>query len=204
MTAKIAITAAPVHDLIAARWSPRAYVPDAVSAADQLALLEAARWAPSSYNLQPWRFVVWDRHRDRAAFDRVFAALSATNQVWVEQVPLLIGVFADTRGVEGRVNQAAPYDTGAAAFSLVLQAHALGLHAHQLGGFDRNALLSDFAIPSDWSVQALIAIGRLGDPSTLRDDLRRRELSPRTRKSLPEIAFAGGPDTPFPVPENPS
>ncbi|HEX5362260.1 MAG TPA: nitroreductase family protein [Fluviicoccus sp.] len=198
MTLKIAETSVPIHELIATRWSPRAFTSEPVSLPQQAALVEAARWAPSSYNLQPWRFLLWDRHRHPEAFAKVLATLSGTNRAWATGAPLLIGVYADSRGVDGQKNHAAAYDTGAAAISLALQAQALGLHAHQLGGFDREALRSAFTIPNEWSPQALIAVGRQGDPALLRDDLRARELAPRVRRPLAEIAFADGPDQPLP------
>ena len=188
---KSAVTSVPVHELIAERWSPRAFNGHAVSQDQIHALLEAARWAPSSYNLQPWRFVVWNRDDNADTFDKVYATLSSSNKAWVANVPVLIGVFADRRGVDGQENGAAAYDTGAAAFSLVLQAQALGLHAHQLGGFNRSELQREFAIPEDIVVQALIAVGYQGDEALLRDDLRAKEQAARSRRSLNEIAFTG-------------
>ena len=98
---KSAVTAVPVHELIAERWSPRAFNGHAVSQDQIHALLEAARWAPSSYNLQPWRFVVWNRDDNADTFDKVYATLSSSNKAWVANVPVLIGVFADRRGVDG-------------------------------------------------------------------------------------------------------
>lgn len=188
--AKTADTLVPVHELIAGRWSPRAFVNEPVSRLQQLALAEAARWSPSAYNLQPWRFLLWDRHRDPQAFEQALGTLSATNRSWVTLAPLLIGIFSDTRGVDGAKNHSAPYDTGAAAFSVLLQAQALGLHAHQIGGFDREALRAAFELPEEITVQALVAVGRLGNPDALREDLKARELQPRSRRPLSEIAFA--------------
>lgn len=181
---------APVHELLAKRASTRSYDGRAVERHELLSLLEAARWAPSSYNRQPWRFVVWDRHQDQAAFDRAFGTLVSSNQRWVANVPVLIGVFADTVSSDGNANPSAPYDTGAAALSLVLQAQALGLSARQIGGFDHEALRRAFAIPASVNIQSFIAVGHLGAADQLSDELKAREAAPRVRRELHEIAYA--------------
>ncbi len=137
-------------------------------------VLEAARWAPSSSNLQPWRFVTFDRNRDEAAFKNAFDTLVPFNQGWNANVPVLICVTAKTLGPKGDVNRSALYDAGAAAMALVLQAHALGLAAHQMGGFDSNAFREKFAVPEDVQVIAMISIGHYGDVSQLDDKLRER------------------------------
>lgn len=192
MTQKLAQTSAPLHELIAARWSPRAFQEKAVTPEQLTALLEAARWAPSAYNLQPWRFIVWDQHRDAANFQRAFATLSGTNQSWAKRAPVLLGVFSDTRGPEGKVNGSAAYDTGAAVFALSLQAQALGLHLHQMGGFNREALRDEFALPPEIAINTLIAIGHVDDAAVIeREELRQRELAPRERRALDTFAFAG-------------
>jgi len=183
---------APVHELLAKRASTRSYDGRAVERHELLSLLEAARWAPSSYNRQPWRFVVWDRHQDQAAFDRAFATLATSNQRWVGNVPVLIGVFSDSVDGEGKPNRSANYDTGAAAFSLVLQAQALGLSARQIGGFDHDALRQTFGVPASVNIQALIAVGHLGVADKLSDELKAREAAPRVRLELHEIAYAAG------------
>ena len=189
MNALVSQAVAPVHELLARRASTRAYDGRALERHELLSLLEAARWAPSSYNRQPWRFVVWDRRDDEAAFDRAFATLAASNQKWVANVPVLIGVFADTSAGEGKVNHSAPYDTGAAAFSLVLQAQALGLSARQIGGFDHEALRQAFGIPDSVNIQSFIAVGHLGGTEQLGEELRIREAAPRVRRELHEFAF---------------
>lgn len=197
MTNKIADTSVPVHALIARRWSPRAFAAQPVEGEKLRALLEAARWTPSAYNLQPWRFVVWERHAG-SAFERAFATLSGSNQSWVKTAPVLIGVFSDSRGPEGKPNGAAAYDTGAAVFALTLQAESLGLSLHQIGGFDREALRATLALPGDVTPHTLLALGYRGAPELIeREELRRRELAPRERRQLHEIAFAGEWGRPF-------
>jgi len=191
MSSKPAPTDVDIHDLIAGRWSPRAYSDKPVERAMLHQLLEAARWAPSSNNMQPWRFVVFDRHRDEAAFKRAFDTLVLSNQEWNANVPVLICVTASTLTPKGEPNRTATYDTGAAAMALVLQAHALGLATHQMGGFDRDAFRTAFAIPGDVEIIAMMSIGHHGDASLLDETLREREAAPRARRALAETAFDG-------------
>jgi nitroreductase len=191
MANKPAPTAVPIHELIAGRWSPRAYSSEPVSREHLHAVLEAARWAPSSYNGQPWRFVVFDRSADEVSFKRAFATLVPFNQGWNAPVPVLIAVTAQTLTSKGEVNRCAPYDTGAAALALVMQAHALGLAAHQMSGFDVNAFRKEFKIPDDVEVIAMISLGHYGEIDKLDPVLREREKSVRTRLPLGEIAFSG-------------
>ncbi|SAL59480.1 nitroreductase family protein [Caballeronia humi] len=191
MTEKKAPTEIDIHDLIAGRWSPRAYSNEPVTREQLHQVLEAARWAPSSSNLQPWRFVAFDRHRHEAEFKTAFDTLVPFNQGWNANVPVLICATAQTIGPKGDVNRSALYDTGAAAMALVLQAHALGLAAHQMGGFDAGAFREKFAVPEDVQVIAMIALGHYGDANALEDKLREREAAPRSRVPLSEIAFDG-------------
>ena len=191
MANKPAPTAVPIHELIAGRWSPRAYSSEPVRREHLHAVLEAARWAPSSYNGQPWRFVVFDRSADEVSFKRAFATLVPFNQGWNAPVPVLIAVTAQTLTSKGEVNRCAPYDTGAAALALVMQAHALGLAAHQMSGFDVNAFRKEFKIPDDVEVIAMISLGHYGEIDKLDPVLREREKSVRTRLPLGEIAFSG-------------
>lgn len=183
---------APVHDLLAKRASTRAYDGQPIASRELFSLLEAARWAPSSFNQQPWRFVLWNRHSNADAFNRAFDTLGTSNQSWVNNVPVLIGVFADTIGIDGNLNTSAAYDTGAAAFSLVLQAQALGLSARQIGGFNRDALRGEFGIPAEVEIKALIAVGHLGVVDTLAENLKAKEQAPRVRRAIHEIVFSDG------------
>ena len=191
MTKKPAATDVPIHDLIAGRWSPRAYSREPVSREQLRAVLEAARWAPSSYNLQPWRFLVFDRSTDEVSFKKAFDTLVPFNQGWNANAPVLICVTAHTLTSKGEINRCAPYDAGAAALSLVLQAHALGLAAHQMSGFDVNAFRKAFAVPDDVEVIAMISLAHYGEVDKLDPVLREREKAARTRMPLGDIAFAG-------------
>ena len=161
------------------------------------AVVEAARWAPSAYNLQPWRFIVFDRATDEAAFKRAFATLVPFNQQWNTPAPILIAVTAQTLNAKGEVNRTAQYDTGAAAMSLVLQAHALGLAAHQMSGFDANAFRTEFAIPNDVDVLAIISIGHYGDADKLEPVLRDREKAERSRSAVGDVTYEGAWKKPF-------
>jgi nitroreductase len=191
MTAKPAPTNVDIHELIAGRWSPRAFADKPVERAQLHQLLEAARWAPSSNNMQPWRFIAFDRERDAAAFQRAFDTLAPSNQKWNANVPLLVCVAAYSLTPKNEPNKTALYDTGAAAMTLVLQAHALGLATHQMGGFDRDAFRAAFSIPDDVQLIAMVAIGHFGDANRLDEALREREAAPRARKPLGETAFEG-------------
>ncbi len=192
MTSKPAPTDVPIHELLAGRWSPRAYSSEPVSSEHLRSVLEAARWAPSSYNIQPWRFVVFDRTVDEVAYKKAFATLVPFNQGWNASVPVLIAVTAHKLTSNGEINRCAMYDAGAAALSLALQAHALGLAAHQMSGFDVNAFRTTFKLPSDVDVIAIISLGHYGDVDKLDPVLREREKSVRQRLPLAEIAYGGG------------
>jgi nitroreductase len=194
MLEKPAITQSPIADLIARRWSPRAIDPDrAVSREHLLALLEAARWAPSCFGDQPWRYLVWDRFRDPAGWQQAFECLAEGNQGWVKNAPvLLLSLAAPNFGHNDKPNRWAQYDAGAASENLCLQATALGLVAHQMGGFDPDQARVRFHIPADHACMAMIAVGHPGSVEALPDALRERELAPRERKPLDRIAFEGG------------
>jgi len=193
MLRKTASTAVPIHDLIAGRWSPRAFDADAMLTDDELtALFEAARWSPSCFNDQPWRYLVWDRHAAPDDWARALACLGESNRRWAARAPLLMLSVASGRFAHnGSPNRFAQYDTGAATLALALQAQALGLVAHQMGGFDAERARQEFAIPEDFAPQAMIAIGRPAAPDTLEPDLRDREQAVRQRRPLSELIHTG-------------
>lgn len=199
MLHKPAITDIPIHELLAARWSPRAFdVTKGVSREQVLALVEAARWAPSCFGDEPWRVIVWDRMRDAASWQKAFDCLTESNQAWVKNTPLLIAVGADSQfRHNGKDNRWAQYDSGAAALSLCLQAVALGLAAHQMGGFDAQKLRGAFGIPEHITLMSMIAIGHQAAPDVLTGEVREREIAPRKRRPLGEVFFEGGWDIPI-------
>lgn len=193
MLEKPATTGTAIAELIARRWSPRAIDPDKpVSREHLLALLEAARWAPSCFGDQPWRYLVWDRFGDLAGWRQAFECLAEGNQSWVNNAPvLLLAVATPNFGHNDKPNRWAQYDTGAASENLCLQATALGLVAHQMGGFDPEQARIRFNIPADHACMAMIAVGHPGPVEALPDLLRERESAPRERKPLDRIVFEG-------------
>ncbi len=190
---KPARTRVPIHELLAARWSPRAFDATRPVTREQMnALIEAARWAPSCFGDEPWRFLVWDRATDGAGWQRAFDCLSPGNQSWVKNVPLLFSAVASpTFDHNGTPNRWAQYDTGAASENLVLQAVALGLAAHQMGGFDAERLRAEFGIPEGCTPMAMIAVGYQAAPHHLTEEQRAKEVAPRARKPRETRAFAG-------------
>lgn len=196
---KPAITRTPVNDVIANRWSGRAYDPaKPVTREQTIALLEAARWAPSCYGDQPWRFVVWNRDEAKEAWQQAFETLAPGNQAWVKDAPLLLLTTADTLfNHNSQPNRWAQYDTGAAAENLCLQAEALGLMAHQMGGFDVERIRAVAGVPERFVPMAMVAVGYPADPATFSAEVRERETAPRKRRELGELFFAGAWEQPI-------
>jgi len=190
---KPATTQVPINDVIANRWSGRAYdASKPVSHEQIIALVEAARWAPSCYGDEPWRFIVWDKNTDAANWQKGFDCLVEFNQGWVKNSPVLILVTANTLfGHNGKPNRWAPYDTGAAAENICLQATDLGLMAHQMAGFDFDKVRAAFSIPGQYEIISMISIGYAADISTVTGEALEREIAPRKRKPLGETFFKG-------------
>jgi len=154
-------------------------------------LFEAARWAPSSNNEQPWHFIVGTK-ADPSAHDRLVACLKEGNRKWAFRAPVLIlSVARLNLEDEGAPNRHAWHDTGMAALSLCLQATALGLVTHQMAGFEIEKARTDLGIPAGYEPVAMIAVGYPGDPASLPDYLRERELKPRERKAVTEFVSHG-------------
>lgn len=194
MQTKTAQTRVAVHDIIARRWSCRAFdASKPVSREQIVSLLEAARWAPSCYGDEPWRFIVWDRNSDAAAWQKAFDCLVEWNQNWVKNAPVLVLVTAYSLfRRNGNPNRWGQYDTGAAAENLCLQAVASGLMAHQMGGFDEEKVRSTFGIPEEFAIMAMIAVGHQGEAEVLNEELKQLELADRARTPLGEHFFEGG------------
>jgi nitroreductase len=188
---KPAETQYPIHDVLRRRWSPRAYSEQLVEVETLRSLFEAARWAPSSNNEQPWHFIVGTK-ADPSAYDRLFACLKEGNKKWVFRAPVLMLSIARLNFEdEGTPNRHALHDTGMAALSLCLQATAMGLIAHQMAGFDIEKARTDLKIPPAHEPVAMIAVGYPGDAAALPDYLRERELKPRERKPVTEFVSHG-------------
>lgn len=190
MSDKDAETSVPVHDLIARRWSPRALDETAEVGADQLrAVLEAARWAPSFGNTQPTRYLVGRRGDD--TYGRILATLTERNRSWAHRAGALLIGCVITRNEKGTVPYA-EYGAGLAGENLVLQAVAEGLVAHQMAGFDPDAVRQAFTLPDDVRPLVAIAVGVAADADVLGDERDiARETAPRRRVPLAEFAFTG-------------
>lgn len=187
---KPADTQYPIHDLFRRRWSPRAFDDRPVEPEQLRSLLEAARWAPSSNNEQPWRFLVATKDVP-ADYERLLACLLEGNRRWAHRAPvLMLSVASLTFEDDGKPNRHALHDTGLAAENLVLQAVALGLAAHQMAGFDMKKARDTCLIPPGFEPVAMIALGYTGDLALFPDYLRERELKLRERRPVGEFAFS--------------
>jgi nitroreductase len=196
---KSADTQHPIHDLLKRRWSPRAFSDQPVEAEKLRILFEAARWAPSSNNEQPWRFVVANKDNE-TEWSRLLACLVEGNRKWAYRAPVLILSVASLNFEDDSTpNRHAVHDTGMAVENLVLQATALGLAAHQMAGFDVEKARADLKIPSGYEPVAMIAVGYPGDPAQLSDHLRAREAQPRVRKPLTEFVYSATWEQPSPL-----
>ncbi len=186
---RTAETSVPVLDVLAARWSPRAYEDTAPIDEDKLtAALEAARWSPSAYNGQPWRFAV--ARRGSALHDDIVATLIGFNQTWATSAAALVVAIAETTDERGKAITHAAYDVGQAVAHLSVQAHHDGLFVHQMSGFDAAAVAARLGLESRFAPLTVIAIGELGDSSLLSEQLREREHAPRIRRALAKTIVA--------------
>jgi nitroreductase len=185
----------PIHDLIRERWSPRAFADRSVEPEKLASVFEAARWAASAGNMQPWYFLFATKE-DQEAHARFVSLLWERNVRWAQYAPVLILVVAKHYEFPGK-ERASFYDVGMAAGNLVTQAVDLGLTTHQMGGFDANKAVETLHIPAGYEPLAMIALGYPGDPDALPEDLREREIAPRTRKPLNGFVFAGQWEEPF-------
>ena len=187
-TSRHADTTAALITPLVERWSPRAYDPTAVVDPTALhSILEAARWAPSANNVQPWRFVVATRGSD--VFTTVHDNLMGFNKTWADSAAVLIVNIAEIIDAEGKPRHCARYDLGQAVAHLTVQAQHEGLHTHQMGGIEIAALHEALGLDERFEIVSVTALGVLGDAASLPDVLREREVAPRTRLSLDEIVL---------------
>lgn len=182
-----------LHPVLAGRWSPRGL--DAhhqVGAADLETLLQAARWAPSANNSQPWRFLV--ATRGSGPFQQLLDALAPGNQLWAHAAGALVLAAAETVDAAGAPHRWAEYDTGQAVAALSLQAHALGLHVRQMGGFDAERVRGYFGLHDTLAPLVVVAVGRHDPDASLPQALAERETAPRSRQSLDALLLAPFPE----------
>ncbi|ULL15640.1 nitroreductase [Paenibacillus sp. H1-7] len=178
----------PINPLFLNRWSPRSYSSKQVSEQEVYTVLEAAHWAPSSFNDQPWRFIVAQTEEQLSVFHDF---LSEFNRSWAEKAPVLILVASQKVRDNGDPNGAHSFDSGTAWGYLALQAKLLGLATHAIGGFDRNKARTSLNVPDDIELHAVITLGYQGDAADLPEALQAREI-PNQRKPLNEVVIQGG------------
>ncbi len=183
----------PIDRLFHERWSPRAFTDEEIPVPELMRLFEAARWAPSALNAQPWRFVY--ARRGTPHFTRLLSALAPANQAWAARAAALVALVSEERiappGKQEKVPSAShSFDAGAAWAHLALQAHLLGWATHAMGGFDRERATALLEVPPDHRIEAFVAIGRRGDPATLPDWARARE-KPSDRRPVSELVREG-------------
>jgi nitroreductase len=181
----------PVHDLIKNRWSPRAFSDKPVPKEVLQSLFEAARWAPSSNNEQPWAFIVATKD-DQENFEKSLGALVEFNAGWARKAPVLVIAVAQLAFAKNNApNRNAQYDVGAASLQLSIEATARGLFVHQMAGFDPETAKETYNIPQGWEPIAAMAIGYPGDASSLPEPYQTREKAPRSRKPIREFVMSG-------------
>ena len=180
----------PIEKLLLERWSPRAMSGEPISHETFLRLIEAARWAPSSYNNQPWRFVY--AHRDTKAWERLFNLMVSFNQGWTKNAAVLVVMISkNVFDYNGKPSRTHSFDAGAAWENLALQGFSMGLVVHGMEGFDYAKAYKDLNISEkDYTVEAMCAIGKPGKISDLPADLQERE-KPSDRRPFEEILFEG-------------
>jgi nitroreductase len=191
MMDKTAYTEFPIHDLLSRRWSPRAFADQPVEQEKIQRLVEAARWASSSFNEQPWVFILATNDYP-AEHQKLLHCLVEGNQKWAKRAPLLLLTIAKRYfDHNGQLNRHADHDLGLAVGNLVVQATAMDLVVHQMAGILPDKIREGYSLPPGYEAVTGIAIGYQGDENILPDPLRERELAPRSRKSLTEFVFSG-------------
>ena len=199
MTDKKASTDYPIHELLAERWSPYGFEDRPVAQADLRSLFEAARWAASSYNEQPWNFFVATKENPEE-FARLLSCLVEANQEWAKAAPVLVlGVVSLKFSRNNKDNRAAVHDLGLAAGNLVVEATARGLCVHQMIGILPDKAREVYQIPEHNEAWTAMAIGYKADPAKLPDALKERDLTPRQRKPLSQFVFTGKWGQPSPL-----
>ena len=180
----------PILDQLRDRWSPRAFSSRPVPAESLRSLLEAARWAPSCFNAQPWRFIIATRESD-GEFQAALSCLVEGNQKWAEHAPVLLFAIARMNFDNGKENRHALYDTGQAMAHLSVQATALGLFVHQMAGIVHEQIQQTYGLPEGYEAASGAAIGYYGKSDSLAENLREMEVAPRARMALSETVYSG-------------
>ncbi len=175
-----------IHPLMQKRWSPRAFSVREITEEQLHELFEAARWAPSSFNEQPWRYVY--AHKNTDGFDQLLACLASGNQAWAHSAAvLMVTMYRKTFSKNGKPNPSAPHDLGMANTQLILQAAHRDIYGHYMAGFDKERVRSLLALDEDTEPLCMGALGYLGDPDQLEEPLKKREYTPRSRMDIREF-----------------
>jgi nitroreductase len=179
-----------IHELIANRWSPRAFADKPIAATELASLFEAARWAPSSMNEQPWRFIY--ALKGELAHDQIVNGLVDSNKIWAKEAPvLLITLIKKNYSRNGKLNASAAHDLGLAMGNMNAQATHLGIALHYMGGIIPDKLIASFDLPEDAEPKTVVSLGYYGEPDQLSDELKQRELAERQRNPIDAFAFHG-------------
>lgn len=179
----------PVADFLLGRWSPRAMTGEPLSDEELMTLFDAARWAPSSFNEQPWRFIY--AKRDTPEWETLYNLLVEFNQQWARQAAVLMVIVSkDTFTKNDKPNMNHSFDTGSAWMALALQAASMGLVAHGMAGFDVDKAKQELGVPDGYTVEAMCAVGKLADKSTLSEDMQKQE-SPSSRNDIESFVMKG-------------
>jgi nitroreductase len=199
MNTKKAVTDYPILPILAERWSPYGFEDRPVSEADLRSLFEAARWAASSYNEQPWNYLVATRENS-VEFGRLLSCLVEANQAWAKEAPVLVlGIVSLRFARNNQDNRAAVHDLGLAAGNLLVEATTRGLWVHQMIGILPDKAREIYQIPEHFEAWTAMAIGYKADPAKLPDALRERDMAPRQRKPLNKFVFTGRWEHPMPL-----
>ncbi len=183
-------TSYPINNLASKRWSPRSFADKAVEQEKIYALFEAARWSPSAFNEQPWRFIVGIKSQ-KSVYEKIYEHLIPFNKAWAKFAPvLLVACTKKTYSHNGKQNPTAAYDLGQAVSALTHQATYEGLFVHQMGGFDQDNLRKAFGIDNDFDIYTVIAVGYLDSPEKLPDDLKKAETTARERNAFKEFIWS--------------
>ena len=185
---KPAITTIDIHPVIKNRWSPRSFSDKAITTEQLQRIFEAARWAPSSFNEQPWRFIVGIKGDD--TWNKLHESLVEFNQIWAGNAPVLALAIGKKTSAKGEKNAVYQYDVGQSMAYITLQAEAEGLRSHQMGGFSRTKARELFNIPEDFEPMVMTAIGYQDEADKLKPDFADMEKQPRARMPLEELVFA--------------
>ena len=188
---KEAITNLNLQSLLKERWSPRSFSSKVPSSENLATILEAARWAPSCNNEQPWRILLGIKG-ENSHYDKILETLAEGNQVWAKTAPVLIILYTKkTFTRNGKPNNWAEYDAGQAAAHMSVQAMDLNIYVHQMAGFDRDLAAGLINTDEDLLPVTAMALGYIGDADQLPEDIKKRELAPRSRKKLTDIIIGG-------------